>query len=141
MTDPKEIARAITEDPWRGKLDETVGLIGDDYVGHVPGMPLLQGPEGFRGFLETYLNGFPDGSITAKEQIAEGDLVATRWIARGTNTGEMMGMPPTGKEVTVEGISMSRISDGKAHEAWITWDTLSMLQQLGVVPETATVQA
>jgi steroid delta-isomerase-like uncharacterized protein len=139
MTDPKEIARRMTEDPWRGKLDETVELISDDFVGHVPGMPAHHGPEGFRGFMETYLNGFPDGRITVQEQIAEGDTVATRWIARGTNTGPMMGMPPTGKEATVEGLSLTHIAGGKALEDWTTWDTLSMLQQLGVVPETTVV--
>jgi predicted ester cyclase len=80
---------------------------------------------------------FPDGTITVDAQIAEGEFVATRWTGRGTNTGELMGMPPTGKQVTVEGITYSRIADGKTREAWLIWDTLSMMQQLGAVPEAA----
>jgi steroid delta-isomerase-like uncharacterized protein len=135
MQDTKEIARRVLEGPWQGKLDEVIELVGDDYVGHVPGAPgPIRGKDGFRGFASSYLAAFPDGTITIDHQIAEGDFVATRWTGRGTNTGELMGMPPTGKEVTVEGITYSRVADGKAHEAWLIWDTLSMLQQLGAVP-------
>jgi steroid delta-isomerase-like uncharacterized protein len=135
MPDVKEIARRILEDPWRGKLDEALELVADDYVGHVPGMPEpIRGKDGFREFVNAYLTGFPEGAITVDHQIAEGDLVATRWTGRGTNTGELMGMPPTGKQVTVEGITYSRIADGKAREEWVSWDTLALMQQLGAVP-------
>jgi steroid delta-isomerase-like uncharacterized protein len=140
--DVKEIAARLAEDPWRGKLEEVLDYVGDDYVAHVPGsVEPFRGKEGFRDFVTTYLTGFPDGALTVDDQIAEGDVVATRWTARGTNTGELMGMPPTGKEVTVEGITYSRITDGKAAEAWISWDTLAMAQQLGLVPEPVTESA
>jgi steroid delta-isomerase-like uncharacterized protein len=136
MQDIKEIARRLTEDPWRGKLDEALELVGDDYVGHLPGAPEpIRGKDGFREFVNAYLTGFPDSAIIVDDQIAEGELVATRWTGRGTNTGELMGMPPTGKQVTVSGITYSRIADGKAREAWVSWDTLSLMQQLGAVPE------
>jgi predicted ester cyclase len=83
-----------------------------------------------------YLTAFPDGAITVDDQIAEGDFVATRWTGRGTNTGDFMGIPATGRQVTVEGISYERIVDGQAREGWIIWDTFAMMQQLGAVPET-----
>src|SRR5215218_6844027 len=135
--DVKEIARRLAEDPWQGKLDDVLELVGDDYVAHIPGSAEpFRGKEGFREFVTTYQTGFPDGTITVDDQIAEGDVVATRWTGRGTHTGELMGMPPTGREVTVAGITYSRIADGKAREAWIMWDTLAMMQQLGAVPET-----
>jgi steroid delta-isomerase-like uncharacterized protein len=138
MQNVKEIARRLTEDPWRGKLDEALELVGSDYVGHIPGAPEpIHGTDGFRDFVNMYLTGFPDGTITVDDQIAEGELVATRWTARGTHTGELMGMPPTGKQVTVSGITYARIADGRAREAWLSWDTLSMMQQLGAVPEAA----
>jgi steroid delta-isomerase-like uncharacterized protein len=138
MPEVKEIARRVLEDPWRGKLDEALELVGDDYVGHVPGMPEpIRGKDGFRGFVNSFLTGFPDGALSIDDQIAEGEFVATRWTARGTNTGELMGMPPTGKQVTVEGLTYARIADGKTREAWVSWDTLSVLQQLGAVPEIA----
>lgn len=135
--DIKEIARRLAEDPWQGKLDETLEFVGDDYVAHIPGSAEpFRGKEGFRAFVTSYQTGFPDGTVTTDDQIAEGDVVATRWTGRGTNTGELMGMPPTGREITVAGITYSRIADGKAREAWIIWDTLAMMQQLGAVPET-----
>ena len=138
MQDVKEIARRVLEGPWQGKLDEVLELVGDDYVGHVPGVPEpIRGKDGFREFASSYLAGFPDWTITIDDQIAEGEFVATRWTGRGTNTGELMGMPPTGKQVIVEGITYSRIADSKAREAWLIWDTLSMMQQLGAVPEAA----
>jgi steroid delta-isomerase-like uncharacterized protein len=138
MDDPKEISRRLTEDPWQGKLDEVIDLVADDYVGHNPGVPgPVAGKAGYREFVGTYLAAFPDGKITVDDQIAEGDTVTTRWTAHGTNTGELMGMAATGKEVTVTGITYSKISDGQLHEAWTSWDTLGMLQQLGAVPEAA----
>jgi steroid delta-isomerase-like uncharacterized protein len=132
----KEIARRLAEDPWRGKLDEVIEYIGDDYVAYAPGAPEpLRGKDGFRQFVTTYLTAFPDGTVTVEDQIAEGHVIATRWTGRGTNTGELMGMPPTGKQITVAGITYGRFADGKAREAWIIWDTLGMLQQLGAIPE------
>jgi steroid delta-isomerase-like uncharacterized protein len=140
MADAKEISRRLTEDPWQGKLDDVIDYVADDYVGHQPGVPEVHGKAGFKEFVGTYLAGFPDGKIVVEDQIAEGDTVTTRWTARGTNTGQLMGMPATGKEVTVTGITYSKISDGQVHESWASWDTLSMLQQLGAVPETAPTQ-
>jgi steroid delta-isomerase-like uncharacterized protein len=135
--DNKEIARHVIEDPWRGKLDEALELIGDDAVAHIAGSPTpLTGRDGFREFVTTYLTAFPDGTITVDDQIAEGDFVATRWTGRGTNTGELIGLAPTGRQVTIEGISYARITDAAVRETWITWDTLALMQQLGAVPET-----
>jgi len=132
----KEIARRLAEDPWRGKLDEVLEYVADDYVAYVPGsIGPLRGKNGYREFLTAYLTAFPDGRLAVDDQIAEGHMIATRWTARGTNTGELMGMPPTGKEVTISGITYGRFADGKAREAWIIWDTVGLLQQLGVVSE------
>jgi predicted ester cyclase len=85
-----------------------------------------------------YLSAFPDGAITVDDQIAEGDTVATRWTGRGTHQGELMGIPPTGKQVTVAGLSYTKFKSGKMVESWANWDTLGMLQQIGAVPATAT---
>lgn len=133
----KEIVRRLGVEPWEGKLGVIDELVAPDYVGHDPAQPEMHGPEGIKQFITGYLAGFPDGRITIDGQLAEGDMVATRWTGRGTHQGELMGIPPTGKQVTVSGITISRVKNGKVVEEWSNWDTLGMLQQLGVVPAMA----
>ena len=81
-----------------------------------------------------YRSAFPDMQLTIEDQIAEGDKVVTRWTARGTHQGELMGIPPTGKQATVTGITVGRVANGKFVESWSNFDALGMMQQLGVVP-------
>jgi predicted ester cyclase len=80
------------------------------------------------------LPAFPDLNITIEDQIAEGDKVVTRWVGRGTQQGELQGIPPTGKQATTSGIAIDRIVSGKLVETWDQFDALGMMQQLGVVP-------
>ena len=68
---------------------------------------------------------------------AEGDKVVTRWTGRGTHDGDLMGVAPSGKQVTVSGLTLSRLANGKVVEEYTNWDTFGMMQQLGVVPELA----
>ena len=136
----KEIVRRLGVEPWEGNLGVIDELVAPNYVGHDPAMD-QQGPEGVKEFITGYIAAFPDAKITIEDQLAAGDLVATRWTARGTQTGELMGIPPTGKQVTVTGIAISRVKNGKVVEEWSNWDTLGMLQQLGVVPQMAAAQA
>jgi predicted ester cyclase len=130
----KEIVRRLGEEPWQGKLDTIDELADPKYVGRDPAMPDVEGPEGLKQFVKDFLSGYPDGRVTIDQQLAEGDLVASRWTGRGTHRGELMGIAPTGKQVTVTGITISRVAGGKVVEEWTNWDMLGMLQQLGVVP-------
>src|SRR5919106_1200135 len=133
--DNKSIVRRLVEEPWTGNLDVIDELVAPDYIGQDPSSPEpIRGPDGVKEFTNTYLTGFPDGRITVDHQFADGDWVATRWTGRGRHTGELIGIPPTGKEATVTGLTLSRVQDGKVIEEWTVWDTLGMLQQLGVVP-------
>jgi len=77
---------------------------------------------------------FPDTRITIEDEVAEGDKVVIRWTIRGTHKGEYMGIAPTGKQVTMTGISVYRIEKGKIVEDWSNSDMLGMMQQLGAVP-------
>jgi steroid delta-isomerase-like uncharacterized protein len=130
----KEIVRRIAEEPWRGNYDVIDEHVAADYIGHDPSMPEpIRGPAGFREFVRTYQDAFRNARITVEEQLAEGDLVATRWTGRGIHEGELMGIQPTGKETTVTGITISRLKDGKVAEEWSSWDTFGMLVQLGAV--------
>jgi steroid delta-isomerase-like uncharacterized protein len=134
----KAIVRRAFEEPWKGNLDVIDELIASDYVGHDPAEPEpRRGPEGLREFVTAYRSAFPDVRVTVEQQLAEGDLVATRWTARGTHEGELMGIQPTGKQVTVSGMSISRLSNDKIVEGFQNWDTLGMMQQLGAVPALA----
>lgn len=76
---------------------------------------------------------FSDISITPEKLIAEGDLVAIYWIARGTNTGAGNGLPATGKKAELAGITIWRIVNGKIKEEWSAFDQLSLMQQLGLL--------
>jgi steroid delta-isomerase-like uncharacterized protein len=139
VSDNKQIARRLVEEIWSNRnlaaIDE---LLSPDYIGHDPTQPEpIRGPAGFREWVGVYLEAFPDGRVTIDEQIAEGDRVATRWTGRGTQTGELMGIAPTGKQVTVSGLTLSRFTGGKIVEEWEIYDALGMLVQLGAVPELA----
>jgi predicted ester cyclase len=137
----KDIVRRLLEEPWTGNLDVIDELVDANYVGYDPATPEpLRGPEGVKEFVSSYLAAYSDGRITVDDQVAEGDMVASRWTGRGTHDGELMGIAPTRKQVTVSGITLSRLSNGKVVEEWSNWDTLGMLQQLGAVPEMAQAQ-
>ena len=97
-----------------------------------PGFPA--GMEGSKQFIGMYLTAFPDLHVTVEDMISEGDKITSRCTYRGTHRGELMGIPPTGKQVTVTGIEINRFEDGKSVEHWLEYDALGMLQQLGVVP-------
>jgi steroid delta-isomerase-like uncharacterized protein len=110
-------------------------IIDPAFSYHHPGLPPIpSGPEGYRQLVAMYRDAFPDLNITMVEMIAEGDRVVARWTAQGTNTGEMMGMPPTGKAFQAPGMNMFRINGGKVAEVWTSFDDLGMMQQLGIVP-------
>lgn len=77
---------------------------------------------------------FPDLHYTVEEEMAERDLVLTRFSARGTNKGPFLGNPPTGRVVNYTGFDLNRILDGKIIESWVNYDALALLQQIGLVP-------
>jgi steroid delta-isomerase-like uncharacterized protein len=106
-------------------------LVAPDYVLHFT--PEVRGPEGMKQFVTEYRTAFPDYTCTIEDQVAEGDKVVTRWTVRGTHEGQLMGIPPTGKLVTMPGMVVDRLSNGRLVETWIQADALGMLQQLGVV--------
>jgi steroid delta-isomerase-like uncharacterized protein len=116
-----------------GAVDE---IYASGFVGHDPAMPEdVRGVEGAREFYGMYQSAFPDVQITIEEQVAEGDTVATRWTARGTHQGELMGVPPSGNRVEVAGVTISRIEGGKVAEEWDNYDALGMMQGIGAIPE------
>jgi steroid delta-isomerase-like uncharacterized protein len=135
----KAISRRVVEEVFnKGRLEAADELVTRDFVGHDPALPEpMRGPDGLRAQAEGYRSAFPDMRITIEDEIAEGDRVVTRWIARGTHEGELFGIPATGKQATVTGITIDRIIDGHIVETWNNWDTFGLLQQLGAIPAMA----
>jgi steroid delta-isomerase-like uncharacterized protein len=132
----KAVSRRVAEEIFnQGKLDLADELYTPDYVLHDPSLPEdLHGPEGLKQYAAMNLGAFPDARVTVEDQIAEGDMVVTRWRAAGTHTGELMGILPTGRRSEISGITINRFSGGRIAENWYQSDDLGMLQQLGVIP-------
>jgi predicted ester cyclase len=81
-----------------------------------------------------FFTAFPDIHFVAEDCIAKGDLVVQRLTSKGTHKGEFMGIPPTGKSLTVTAIEIFRIAEDKIVEQWVEADYLGLMQQLGVIP-------
>jgi predicted ester cyclase len=109
-------------------------------VVHNSGAPDPLSLDGFKQLAGAFLAAFPGGEHTIEDMVSEGDKVVTRVIYRGTHTGDLMGMPPTGKQVAVPAMIVDHITNGKIVETWRLFDQMSMMQQLGVMatPEPAT---
>jgi steroid delta-isomerase-like uncharacterized protein len=109
-------------------------IYASNYVNHQHHAPDdlrdLQGLEAMKTFAAEFREAFPD-SIDI--QLAEGDMVATRFTSRGTHKGTFMGVEPTDKVLSWTGITIDRISEGKIVESWANWDMMGMMQQLGAV--------
>ena len=112
-------------------LDE---IVAADLVSHnhLPNVP--QGREGGKMVHQGSLAAFPDGKTTTDDLVAEGDKVVERFTLAGTHNGEFMGIPATGKRVTVTGMSIFRIANGKIVEHWGENDGIGLMMQLGVLP-------
>ena len=136
----KGISRRLIEEAFnKGNLDVVDELVAPEFVNHDAALPEPTiGIEATKASIRGYRDAFPDLRLTIELQVAEGDYVTTRWSARGTHQGDLMGMPATGKQATVTGITVDEIVGGRLVESWTNWDTLGMLQQLGAVPSLAT---
>jgi steroid delta-isomerase-like uncharacterized protein len=108
-------------------------LFTADHQMHDPQVPAPDGPEGMVAAVSTYQTGV-DGHWGINEMFSVDDRVVVRWTGTGTHVGEVNGIPPTGKSISVECIAIHRLEGGKIAETWEVWDTLGFLQQIGVVP-------
>ena len=109
-------------------------LMSSDIVGRGMGTDTLNGYDVFMQYGIMMFAAFPDGRHILEEVIAEDDKVVTRGTFSGTHQGELMGVPPTGKQVKFSVVHIDRVVNGKIVEHWGQGDTFAMMQQLGVVP-------
>jgi predicted ester cyclase len=104
-------------------------------VNHASPDPSLPGgPAGLKPVFASVLQTFPDIQFSIDGVVAEGDKVVTRWSMRATHRGEVMGVAGTGKPVTLQGISIDRVVDGRIVEHWRVQDDLSLARQVGAIP-------
>ena len=133
--DPRALVHRYFEECWtQGNLALLDQLVDANMVSHDVNNPGCDGIEGQKRLITTYRAAFPDMIFDIESLMAEGDMVACRWIAQGTHQGVLQGVPPTGKRATVPGLSIIRTAGSKIVESWTSWDRLDTLQQLGVAP-------
>jgi len=109
---------------------------------HDPSSPWVgSGPGPMKQLASIYQTAFPDAHWNIDAIYSSGDMVTARWTGTGTHHNDLAGIAPTGRSVNVAAIMIFRIADGKIAESWDVWDTLGMLQQLGVVPALAKAAA
>lgn len=131
------VVRRFYEEMCNGRHNEIAGeLFTTDHVFHDPQLPAQRGPVGVAEAVTPYQEAL-GGHWQIEEIFSAGDRVVVRWTGSGRQTGEIGGIPPTGRDVRVDAISIHRMTDDKIAESWELWDTLGFLQQLGVVPQPA----
>ncbi len=130
----KAVSRRYIEEIINTKNPTAIDEIcSPDYIDHTPFPGMPPNRDGLKQFSEMRAASLPDYHSTIEDIVAEGDKVVLRFTGRGTHKGDFMGIPPTGKQVTIKGIGIHRIANGKVVENWVTMDMLSVMQQLGVV--------
>ena len=95
---------------------------------------MVKSSEALKQYVSTYRNAFPDLHFTIDDLVAEGDKVVWRFTSKGTHQGNFMGLPPTGKTSIVTGMVLFRLENSRIVEAYVNFDTLGLLQQLGIIP-------
>ncbi|MBI2911527.1 MAG: ester cyclase [Chloroflexi bacterium] len=133
----KELAHRFHMEVFQaGKLEVADEILSRDFAWHGGFAPVQEpcGPEGVKQVARAVITAFPDRKITHYDNIAEGETVLIRWSMSGTHQGDLMGIPPTNKPMTITGFDYFRIASGKILEMWQEADQLGMLRQLGVLP-------
>lgn len=131
----KALVRRSVDEGWNqpdfGNVDDCYAA---DFVHHDPYRANLEGFPAYKALYGEVVAGMPDAHLTIEDLIAEGDRVVKRYTIRGTHRGALLGVPPSGRQVSFSAISVYRIAGGKIAEGWLAFNLLGLLQQLGAVP-------
>jgi predicted ester cyclase len=131
MSEIEDVLHGIYQAINTGDLALLDKFVAPGYIEHSEG---FQGIEPFRQQITAFRAAFPDLRVTIQDLLTDGDRFASRTSVTGTHTGDLMGMPATGKRISVEAVDIGRIADGQAQERWGGLNMYSMLTQLGVIP-------
>jgi steroid delta-isomerase-like uncharacterized protein len=115
-----------------GKYELFDEAVAPDSVDHDPAPGQVPGPKGYRAFFTDMRTAFPDLKADLAALVADDESIAFAYTLSGTHKGPLMGIPATGKKVSIRGLQLSKFRDGKMVERWGSSDQLGMLQQLGV---------
>jgi steroid delta-isomerase-like uncharacterized protein len=119
----------------RKNLDLFEEIFAPDFVQYGTASDQVSGVEDLKEFFVMLRSGFPDFQVTIEDLFAaEGEKVVLRFTFRGTHQGEFMGIAPTGKQVTMSGIDIFGVAEGKIAELWNEEDVLGMMRQIGAIP-------
>ena len=134
--DPYTLVHRWFDEVWNQGREETVDeLFGAGAIGHGLGEGAdVCGPAGFKVFLRNMRSALPDVQIHIEDTIVDGAKAVVRVVLEGTHLGEGLGLPPTGRRVSLTGIVIVRVAGGQIAEAWNSWDQLGLLRQLGAIP-------
>lgn len=134
--DTKAIVRRLYEDVWnKRKLEVVSDLFSPSHAMHDSNFSGSSvGPEAYKVQVAMFLAAFPDMRFTVEDTVAEKDKLVASWTISGTHKGEFMGIRPTNKKVSVEGITFHYLANGKIIDSNISWDALGLMRQLGVFP-------
>ncbi|MBN1163191.1 MAG: ester cyclase [Candidatus Krumholzibacteriota bacterium] len=135
-TGAKELVKRYVEEFWnKGDLEGLKNLTTEDFNYHL-GLQPPRDREEMAEFIKVTHHTFPDWRVEITDMIAEGDRVVIKWRGKGTHRESFHGIPATGREIKMGGINIYRLEGGRIAEEWEQTDTVSMLQQMGVLPAT-----
>jgi steroid delta-isomerase-like uncharacterized protein len=138
----EQVVRRWFEEVWnKGDMNAIDELFAADGIAYGLGEAGrdVRGPEAFKQFVQHMRTAFPDLHVTVHDTIVEGDKIAARFSVVMTHMGDVLGLPATGRQVQVNGISFSRVANGQLVEGWNNWDIYGMMQQLNAAPVEATL--
>jgi steroid delta-isomerase-like uncharacterized protein len=130
-TENTAIARRWFDEIWNKRREATIHeLLDPNAVGHLEGL-VTHGVDEFLAARAFILNAFPDVAISVEATAAQGDEVAVRWSVRGTHRGELLGVPATGRPITIRGMTWLRFTgDGRIAEGWDAWNQGRLMAEL-----------
>jgi steroid delta-isomerase-like uncharacterized protein len=132
--DSKAVVKRFRDALNAGDVEGAVAVLAPNVVVHMQSAPEPLTRESFKQLGQFMLSAFTGGVATVDDMIVDGDMVVSRLTFRGTHTGALMGIPPTGKSVTIAETIIDRIAGGQIVESWRLFDQMAMMQQLGVLP-------
>jgi steroid delta-isomerase-like uncharacterized protein len=131
---PNELIHHLYREFWNERKLEVVDqLISQSHAltsAHIFGTTV--GPAAYKKQLGVFLTGFPDFRFAVEQTISENDKIAVMWTFTGSHQGEFLGIAPTNKTVSIIGITVHQVADGKILDSLALWDAISLFRQLGV---------